>query len=242
MAGIRISELTISEVIDQLRNGRWQVPKFQREFVWDTSAVAALASSIIDAYPIGMATLWQQSHKDPLDLERLSITDYDTVEKRQFMHCFGEESGDPNLQAILDGRQRCTAIAMAFAGFSPTYGGNKYCGRYFLNASQADPLERVVFLKRTELERRGLMNASTCIGAGLFPLASDDPTENIMKQWYNYAQEIKNSRNYPLGLLPEAEELDRRNEILQAAFDGITSTKLAVCTVPETYDLGPIDI
>ncbi|RCK23667.1 hypothetical protein TH8_14830 [Thalassospira profundimaris] len=240
MAGIKISELTISDVIDHLRNGRWQVPKFQREFVWDTSAVAGLASSIIDAYPIGMATLWQQSHKDPLDLERLSIVDYDANDRRQYIRYFGEETGDPNLQAVLDGRQRCTAIAMAFAGFSPAYGGNKYCGRYFLNASQADPLERVVFIKRTDLERRGLMTSSACIGVGLFPLSSDDPTDKIMKQWYSYAQEIKNPKNYEGGVLPEETELQRRNEIVQAAFDGITSTKLAVCTVPETYDLGKI--
>lgn len=240
MAAIRIVELGISDVIDNLRKASWQVPKFQREFVWDTSAVASLATSIIDAYPIGMATLWQQSHRNPLDLERLSIGDYDPAIKKQIVTYFGDDTGDPNLLAILDGRQRCTAIAMAFAGFSPQFGGNKYCGKYFLNASQPDPLERVVFIKRTDLQRHGLTNTASCIGAGLFPLSSDDPTESVMRQWYRYAQEIKNPANYPNNQLPDREELARRDNIVQSAFDGITSTKLAACIVPETYELGQI--
>ncbi|AZO72161.1 MAG: DUF262 domain-containing protein [Mesorhizobium sp.] len=240
MGGIRIGELGIAEVIDNLRKASWQVPKFQREFVWDTSAVAELATSIIDAYPIGMATLWQQSHQNPLDVERLSIGDYDPVNKKHAIAYFGKETGDPNLLAILDGRQRCTAIAMAFAGFAPEYGRSKYCGKYFLNASQPDPLERVIFIKRSDLQRRGLTSTSSCIGHGLFPLSSDQPDESVMRQWYRYAQEIKNPANYPNSQLPDAEELSRRDNILQSAFDGITSTKLAACIVPEEYDLGKI--
>ncbi|MEI9426850.1 GmrSD restriction endonuclease domain-containing protein [Mesorhizobium sp. Cs1299R1N3] len=240
MGAIRIVELGIAEVLENLRKGTWQVPKFQREFVWDTSAVAELATSIIDAYPIGMATLWQQSHLNPLDLERVSIADYDVVNKKHSIAYFGKDTGDPNLLAILDGRQRCTAIAMAFAGFAPSFGRSKYCGSYFLNASQPDPLERVIFIKRSDLQRRGLTSTSSCIGQGLFPLASDQSDESVMRQWYRYAQEIKNPANYPHGQLPEPGELARRDAIVQAAFDGITSTKLAACIVPEDYDLGKI--
>ena len=47
---IKIREYTIGKMLDALRQGEWQVPKFQREFVWDTSAIASLVTSIIDAY------------------------------------------------------------------------------------------------------------------------------------------------------------------------------------------------
>ena len=187
-----------------------------------------------------MATLWQQSQRNPLDLERLSIGDYDPTTKKQVVRHFGTESDDPNILAILDGRQRCTAIAMAFAGFSPNYGGNKYNGKYFLNASQPDPLERVLFIKRSDLQKRGLTNTANSIGQGLFPLSSEDPTESVMRQWYRYAQEIKNPANYPDNQLPDTDELTRRDNIVQTAFDGITSTKLAACIVPEVYDLAKI--
>ena len=240
MSGIRISDYTIANLIDNLRSATWQVPKFQREFVWDTSGIASLATSIIDAYPIGMITLWEQSDRDPLDLERLSIQDYDPLKKEQVTRYFGDQEGPLRINAILDGRQRCTAVAMAFAGFMPSFGGSKYCGRYFLNAAQPDPLERVIFKKNTELLRAGLSTTSACIGQGLFPLASEVDGEPLMQQWYRYAQEINNKNNYENGELPDIVELGRRNGILQAAFSGITETRLAACTVPEKYDLGQI--
>ncbi len=237
---IRIEEYTIAKTIDSLRQGHWKVPKFQREFVWDTSAVASLATSIIDAYPIGMVTLWQQSETDPLSLENLSIQDYDSRENKRVTRYFGDRSTNTNLMAILDGRQRCTAIAMAFAGFMPNYGGNKYNGKYFLNAAQQDPLERVVFIKRKDLETKGLLTTASCIGQGYFPLASENPDEGVLRQWYRYAQEIKNPSNYPGGQLPDAEEVERRNRIVQCAFDGINDTRLASCIVPTKYDPGQI--
>ncbi|MGM4895320.1 GmrSD restriction endonuclease domain-containing protein [Tardiphaga sp. 839_C3_N1_4] len=240
MAGIRIIDYSIANLIDSLRSATWQVPKFQREFVWDTSAIAALATSIIDAYPVGMITLWEQSDRNPLDLERLSIQDYDGQARKQVTKYFGSDEGNQRVFAILDGRQRCTAVAMAFAGFTPEFRGSKYAGRYFLNASQPDPLERVVFKKASELEKAGLTTSAACIGKGLFPLASDVPGEAVLRTWYRYAQEIKNPENYPNGELPEATELERRNAIVQSAFDGITETKLAACIVPEKYDLGQI--
>jgi len=237
---IKIEEFTIAKTIDALRSGIWKVPKFQREFVWDTSAIAGLATSIIDAYPIGMVTLWEQSESAPLNLENLSIQDYDTFAKKRSVKYFGSESNSSNLKAILDGRQRCTAIAMAFAGFMPTFGGSKYSGKYFLNAAQPDPLERIIFIRKSELEKRGLSVTSACIGQGLFPLASDDPSEGVLGQWYRYGQEIKNSANYPGGILPDEAELQRRNSIIRDAFDGINDTRLAACIVPSKYDLGQI--
>lgn len=240
MNTIRIESYSIANLIDNLRNATWQVPKFQREFVWDTSAIAGLATSIIDAYPIGMITLWEQSDRNPLELERLAIQDYDAGARRQTLRHFGEDTGNQKLFAILDGRQRCTAIAMAFAGFTPEYKGNKYAGRYFLNAEQPDPLERIVFRRTSDLEKAGLTTTAACIAKGLFPLASDVPGEAILRQWYRYAQEINNPQNYPNGELPEPAELKRRDTIVQNAFDGINETKLAACIVPERYDLGQI--
>ena len=83
MSTIRIDSYTVANLIDSLRSATWQVPKFQREFVWDPSAIAGLATSIIDAYPIGMITLWEQSDRNPLELERLAIQDYDASARKQ---------------------------------------------------------------------------------------------------------------------------------------------------------------
>ncbi|GEM_PF-1005798 len=240
-SGIRISELSISEVLDNLRERKWQIPRFQREFVWDTSAVAGLATSVIDGYPIGMVTLWEQPTESHIELEPLSIDDWDTKAKAKVTREFGHEDSNPStVKAILDGRQRSTALAMAFAGFAPTFGLNKYAGKYFLNASLKDPLERVIFKKKSAIEKEGLTNLNACISKGYFPLASFEKDQSILKQWYGYIQLLRDEKVYPEGEYPEAEELERRDEILQKAFEGISETKLGACTVPQRYDLGQI--
>lgn len=240
-SGIRISELSINEVLENLRERKWQIPRFQREFVWDTSAVCGLATSVIDGYPIGMATLWEQPSESHIELEPLSIDDWDTIEKKKVVREFGRRDANPQaVMAILDGRQRSTALAMAFSGFSPVYGGNKYSGRYFLNASLDDPLERVVFKKKSAIEKAGLINLHACIAKGYFPLSSFQQGQTILQQWYSYIQLLKDESIYPEGEFPQADELQRRDDILQKAFEGISQTKLGACVVPQRYDLGQI--
>jgi hypothetical protein len=80
---------------------------------------------------------------------------------------------------------------------------------------------------------------SVCIGAGLFPLATD-PEKGLMGQWMSYLQELQKPANYPNSQLPDAPELERRNAILQQAFEGINETILAVYIVPADYTLGEI--
>lgn len=240
-SGIRISELSISEVLDNLRDRKWQVPRFQREFVWDTSSVCGLATSVIDGYPIGMVTLWEQPTESHIELEPLSIDDWDTKSRTKVTRSFGDRDANPSsVMAILDGRQRSTSLAMAFAGFSPRYGRNKYAGRYFLNASLDDPLERVVFKKKSSIDKEGLTNLHACIAKGYFPLSSFDPHQSILQQWYGYIQLLKDETVYPEGEMPDPEELQRRDDILQKAFEGISQTKLGACVVPQRYDLGQI--
>lgn len=240
-AGIRISELSINEVIENLRERRWQIPRFQREFVWDTSAVCGLATSVIDGYPIGMVTLWEQPTESYIELEPLSIEDWDAASKAKVAREFGNPDARPStVQAILDGRQRSTALAMAFAGFAPRYGKNKYAGKYFLNASLNDPLERVIFKNKMTIEKEGLTNLQACIAKGYFPLSSFEDGQSILQQWYGYIQLLKDKTIYPEDSFPEAQELERRDQILQRAFEGISQTKLGACTVPQKYDLGQI--
>lgn len=198
--GIRIGELSIAEVLESLRERRWQVPRFQREFVWDTTAVAGLATSVIDGYPIGMVTLWEQPHDSALGLEALSINDYEPASRKRIPVYFGREDANPNqVMAILDGRQRSTALAMAFAGFAPRFGKNKYAGRYFLNASLKDPLERVIFKKKKDIETEGLTNLRACIAKGYFPLAPFEVGQSLLQQWYGYIQLLKDRTVYPDG-------------------------------------------
>jgi hypothetical protein len=61
-----------------------------------------------------------------------------------------------------------------------------------------------------------------------------------MNQWMRYLAAIQDPQYYPNSALPPLEEIQRRNEILKKAFQGIVDTKLAVYTVPSSYGLSDI--
>lgn len=239
MSQLKVFDTTVPGILDSLKKGEWLVPKFQREFVWSTDQVSALVQSILEARPIGMVTLWEQLD-DRFPIERLSILDQDPETKKPTTIVFGSEEKAPKTYAVLDGRQRCTAVAMAFGGFRAKHGLYKYSGRYYLDVTQPDPRKRVKYLREGDVKRQGLDTDATCVGRGLFPLASNQPDDSVLAQWMRYLQALHKPENYSNGKLPSPEDLERRNRILQSAFEGIVNTKLAVYVVPERYTLADI--
>lgn len=73
---MKIESAPISKVLENLKAGAWQVPKFQREFVWSEGQVISLVESIFAGRPIGMITLWEQPDEKQLPLEPVSIPDW----------------------------------------------------------------------------------------------------------------------------------------------------------------------
>lgn len=66
--GFRV--VTVIEAVENATVGQWDVPEFQREFVWKPAQVCALADSLCRNYPIGPLLLWlpgtNASSKPPL--------------------------------------------------------------------------------------------------------------------------------------------------------------------------------
>jgi hypothetical protein len=235
MSSLYVTDVTVPVLLDRLRKQEWQVPQFQREFVWTVSDVIELTKSIIESRPIGMATLWEQSPSPEVPVEPVWIAD---ATGRRYLE--GSLANPNKVFAILDGRQRCTAIAMAFGGLRAQDGKFKFSGRFFLDVATNDPTERVIYVRESEVRRKGLNADSACFGQGLFPLSSALDSEELLGQWMRYLQALKNPSNYKDGKLPADRELDRRDQILKGAFQGLVSTKLAVYVVPETYHLSEI--
>ncbi|MBX9454970.1 MAG: DUF262 domain-containing protein [Rhizobium sp.] len=240
MAQLQVTDINVPNLLKKLKTNEWLVPQFQREFVWSNAAVISLVNSIIDARPIGMITLWEQQEDSALVLEPVSIPDWDPEAGRTGVRPYTDDSRRPGrYYAVLDGRQRSTALAMAFGGLRAHSKQYRHAGAFFLDVSARDENERVKFLPLKEIDR---LNAGTLAGAisqGLFPLACDDP-DALMGQWMSYLQHIRNPEYYSNGALPEATELDRRNQVLSKAFSGILNTKLAVYIVPNEYSLAEI--
>jgi hypothetical protein len=235
MAQLEVSSVNVATLIERLRKREWLIPFFQREFIWSGQDVTELVESIISARPIGMATIWEQSDASDLKLESISVPD---VEGPTF---FQDTDKNPNkVYAVLDGRQRCTAIALAFAGFRAKDGRMKHAGRYFLDATEPERARRIKFVKEGALVGMGLNTDAGAISKGYFPLSSSVPGEAMLMQWLRYAQAIRDPAYYPNGQLPPPEELARRDTVLKQAFDGLNETKLAVYVVPQDYTLAEI--
>ncbi len=237
-----VTSIQIPELVNKLREGEYLVPRFQREFVWSTADVISLLHSIIDSRPIGMMTLWEQPDNSGLDLEHVSLPDSPADLDESNLIYFGDNADRTNKAfAILDGRQRSTAIAMAFGGLRATDARRRHAGKFFLNVTADEAIDRIVFKKISEIEAQGLDTLAHCIAAGLFPFEMDlTSSETIKKQWIKYSRDLMDDQYYKDGNLPPRDELDRRAEILDNAINGITETSLAVYVVPRKYDLGTI--
>jgi hypothetical protein len=239
---LEVSAVKISKVLSLLKTGAWQVPQFQREFVWTESQILQFVQSIFACRPIGMVTLWAQPDEQALPLEPVNIPDWVGDPGATSPRYFGTPGAHPNQYfAILDGRQRCTAIAMVFGGLRAEHGRYRYSGRFFLNVAETDPTEQIVFKKNSDIVTEGLNTLSVCIGNGLFPLAvPDDAVDGLFGQWLTYTQSIRDPANYPNGEFPSEDELSRREALLRKAFNGLNETMLAVYSVPDTYSLDEI--
>jgi hypothetical protein len=233
-----VTDISVPDLLSKLRSNEWQVPKFQREFVWNNAGIIELGRSVLESRPIGMVTVWQIEDDSSLHLEKLSLPDRCEDEHITY---YGSETKIPNTRfAILDGRQRSTALALLFGGFQQTHGLFKFCGKYYLDVSTEDDSQRIIWKKQKEIIEQGLETDSICFGQGLFPLSSNVMGENLMTQWMRYLQAIGNPDNYQDSTLPCTEELGRRDKILKSAFEGIVSTRIAVYTVPNSYELAEI--
>src|ERR1700721_2076903 len=242
MSGLMVTDIEVPTLLDKLRKRKWLVPRFQRDFVWSVADVIDLVISIFESRPIGMATLWEQGPNREVELSPVSIPDYDTVLKKTGLRAFSTVEKDPNkVFAILDGRQRCTAVAMAFGGLKALDGKYRFSGRYFLDVSSQDPSKRVVYKKESDVRRLNLDSDANCISSGLFPLASNNVEhEEIFPQWMRYLQALHTRAYYGAAGLPRDVELEARDKILKNAFEGLVGTKLAVYIVPESYHLASI--
>lgn len=241
MSTIEVKSISIPALLNNLHSGEWLTPEFQRDFVWSTSQIVSLVNSILDSKPIGMATIWQQEEKSDLPLEHISINDWNPIESKSGPRFFGSNKDRPGRYfAVLDGKQRSTSIAMVFGGLRAQNGSYKYSGSYFLNADFDDMQDRVQYLSKTEMEGRGLVSISAYVQQALFPLELPSEFDKLSQHFFKMISAIEIAENYPNGILPEKALIERRQEVLQNAHDGINHSRLAVYIVPKKETLGDI--
>jgi len=56
--------VTVGEAVERSVSGEWDIPEFQRQFVWQPPQVCGLADSLWRNYPIGALLLWRGANSD----------------------------------------------------------------------------------------------------------------------------------------------------------------------------------
>lgn len=92
-----------NDIINNVNNGIYQIPKFQRDFVWSKEQTAKLIDSLLKGFPIGSFILWKTNQKLK-SLKKIGGVIFNEVKDGDYVYY------------ILDGQQRMTSLYLALSG------------------------------------------------------------------------------------------------------------------------------
>ncbi|MDD4995033.1 MAG: DUF262 domain-containing protein [Patescibacteria group bacterium] len=112
---IDVRKKTIQELIDdEIPSGRYWLPSFQRQYVWDADNVKELLDSIVRNYPIGATILWKPSPEVASDIDPTSVPLVDSA-----------PSNTTDRYFVIDGQQRTTSLLLLFNDWAVVRGGER---------------------------------------------------------------------------------------------------------------------
>ncbi len=88
----------LENFLSDIKNGLFQIPVFQRDFVWSNGQIIDLFDSILKGYPIGSLIVWQPKGDT-----------FETIDELAQVKVNSTETNVPPCY-VLDGRQRITAL------------------------------------------------------------------------------------------------------------------------------------
>lgn len=110
---IDVRKKTIQELInEEIPSGKYWLPSFQRQYVWDADNIKELLDSIVQNYPIGATILWKPSPEVASNIDPTSAPIID-----------GVPSNTQDRYFVIDGQQRTASILLLFNDWSIRRGG-----------------------------------------------------------------------------------------------------------------------
>ena len=168
-----------TDLINDIENGRMQVPQFQREFVWDIEKSAKLLDSIIKGYPIGTFIIWKTT-------DRLkTVGELGKYVSRQ------PEPGEP-VQYILDGQQRITTLFVALNGYRVN---NTDYSSIYINLSE-DCEDDIVITDVTDLPNDSYISFTELLSSNITDLVDNYDKTHLKK--IDYIKQIINGYEFPI--------------------------------------------
>ena len=113
----------LKKILDNLSDGKYLIPNFQREYDWNANDINELLISIFSDYYIGNLLLWKTSKENTKALTCQNIEGYKS-----------EKINSTTI--VLDGQQRLTSLYYAF--FNPKFNlkGRKTHVEFFINVKE----------------------------------------------------------------------------------------------------------
>ena len=121
MNELQYGKITIFEALENIENGKYVMPSFQRQFVWSLEQIEKLWDSILQGYPIATFLFWKVDSKnmtrDTYFCDFLKTADFNSRKEADSINyetnplCF-----EINDTAILDGQQRLTSLYLSLLG------------------------------------------------------------------------------------------------------------------------------
>lgn len=99
---IKLDNLKVSELLDQISDGRIRLPNFQRTFVWDINQIIKLLDSLYHQFPVGSFLFWSTDE---------DIASFRKIGKLELSH-----DDKRNVDFVLDGQQRITSLFASLKG------------------------------------------------------------------------------------------------------------------------------
>lgn len=172
------SRIHLGKLINELREGKYVIPDFQREFEWEPWDVEDLIRSIFSDYYIGTLLLWKgnENHFNTLSCE--PIYGY-------------KEKAEPEF-IVLDGQQRLTALFYVL--FAPEVSYRNRANRYLyfirINELLDENFEEAFFYSYYRKHERLAQNEEGQYEQHLYPLG------NFSKKGYERYKWFDSYQNY----------------------------------------------
>jgi hypothetical protein len=166
--------VSLNTLIQRLREGRYVIPDFQREFEWKPWDISDLMRSIFSDYYIGSLLLWKGK-----------ATNFDALSCEPV---YGYNGADGQREYIvLDGQQRLTAMYYAF--IAPDRPLPNRANRYYyyirIDRLMADDVDKAFEYEWSSNQWKALMaNAESQYAKHIFPLSViGDPGLFTLSNW-----------------------------------------------------------
>ena len=135
MDDIRYKTTTVGDTLAEIDNNKVVLPSIQRKFIWNHKQVVNLFDSLVKDYPIGTFLLWQIKGEQAIN-NYVFYHFIKDIQKNSNWNdkIVGHEHSD--IQAMLDGQQRMTAL------YSGIYGTFIYKTKYKHKSKISSYLDR----------------------------------------------------------------------------------------------------